>query len=136
MLVSTKGRYALRLMADIAQHCEESPVPLKDVSERQGVSVKYLEQLVRPLANAGLLESVRGQRGGYVLAKPAAEIPVGDILRAAEGGIAPVQCLEAGAGECPRASVCTTLDFWRGLDAVIAEYVDGYTLEDILEQGC
>lgn len=132
MLVSTKGRYALRLMADVAQHCENAPVPLKDVSERQNVSAKYLEQLVRPLANAGLLESVRGQRGGYVLARPVEDITAGDILRAAEGGIAPVQCLGEGAGECPMAGECITISFWQGLDNVISKYVDGYTLRDLI----
>lgn len=134
MLVSTKGRYALRLMADIAQHGQEGPVSLKDVSERQDLSVKYLEQLVRPLASAGLLESIRGQRGGYVLVRPAAEISAGDVLRAAEGGISPVHCLEEGAETCPRADSCVTLGFWRGLDEAIGEYVDGYSVADFLTE--
>lgn len=136
MLVSTKGRYALRLMMDVALNCGNSPVPLKDVSERQGLSIKYLEQLVRPLASAGLLESIRGQHGGYILGANPADISTGDILRAAEGDVAPIYCLEEGAEECPRANKCATLGFWQGLDSVINEYIDNYTLEKLITSTC
>ena len=132
MLVSTKGRYALRLMVCVAQAGVEGKVALREVSEREDISLKYLEQLVRPLMQAGLLRGVRGKGGGYVLAKPADEIRAGDILRAAEGTTAPVACLDLEEGmACPRAGECTTVRFWAGLDDVIERYVDGVTLADL-----
>lgn len=136
MLVSTKGRYALRLMTDIATNCAEGPVSLKEIAERQDVSMKYLEQLVRPLASSNLLVSIRGQHGGYTLARPAEEISAGDILRSAEGDVAPVHCLEENAEACPRANTCTTLNFWQGLDKTISSYIDGYSLQDLIDQRC
>ena len=131
MLISSKGRYALRLMIYIAAFGdEEGKIALREVAEREGISLKYLEQLVRPLMHAGLLTSVRGKGGGYMLARPAEEVRAGDILRAAEGTTAPVAC-EGIAGDCARADLCSTVRFWTGLDEAIERYVDGVTLADL-----
>lgn len=132
MLVSTKGRYALRLMVCVAQVGAEGKVALREVSEREDISLKYLEQLARPLVQAGLLRSVRGKGGGYALAQEPAAIRAGDVLRAVEGSTAPVACLDLQEGmACPRAGECTTVRFWAGLDEVIERYVDGVTLADL-----
>lgn len=134
MLISTKGRYALRMviaLAKLEDSCK-APVSLKDIAEAECVSMKYLEQLARCLTSAEIIQSVRGKYGGYQLAHPASEIPVGDILRAAEGSTAPVSCLEGGV-ECPRENVCTTVSFWRGLDEVIENYIDSVFLSDLLK---
>ena len=132
MLVSTKGRYALRLMVCVAQAGAEGKVALREVSEREDISLKYLEQLARPLVQAGLLRSVRGNGGGYALAQEPAAIRAGDVLRAVEGSTAPVACLDLQEGmACPRAGECTTVRFWAGLDEVIERYVDGVTLADL-----
>ena len=134
MVISTRGRNALRLMLDIAQQPGESPVSLSSVSERQLISTKYLEQIVSPLVKAGLLTSVRGANGGYLLARPAEQITTGDILRTGEGNLAPVACLLTDE-ECPRASACDTLPFWKGLDDAITAYIDSVTLADLVEGG-
>ena len=132
MLVSTKGRYALRLMVLIARKGSEGKVSLREASEDEGISLKYLEQLVRPLVRAGLLRSVRGKGGGYVLAGDPGKIRAGDVLRAVEGTTAPVACLELDVAEaCPRRAECATVGFWLGLDRVIEDYVDGVTLRDL-----
>lgn len=134
MLVSTKGRYALRLMVCVAQRAHDGKMSLREVAEREGISVKYLEQLARPLVRAGLLASVRGKGGGYRLAKEPADIRAGDVLRAVEGSTSPVACLALEQGQgCPRSESCTTVRFWAGLDGVIEEYVDGVTLADLAE---
>ena len=134
MRISTKGRYALRLMLDIARHGEGGFVPLRDIAGRQDISMKYLEQIVSQLCKAGYLKSVRGPQGGYKLARPAREYTAGEILRAAEGSLCPVSCIEEDAEKCPRYDTCETAGFWAGLRAVIDRYVDGVTLED-LESG-
>lgn len=133
MVISTKGRYALRLMLDIAMQGGESPVPLHDIADRQGISFKYLEQIVPPLTKAGYLKSVRGANGGYLLTKDPAEITTGDILRAGEGNLAPVACLANDDIECPRADLCITLPFWKGLDDAITAYIDSVTLADLVK---
>ena len=131
MLISSKGRYALRLMIYIAAFGdEEGKIALREVAEREGISLKYLEQLVRPLMAAGLLRSVRGKGGGYMLARPADEVCAGDILRAAEGDTAPVAC-DGLEGACGRSDLCSTVRFWAGLEAAIDEYVDGVTLAEL-----
>ena len=132
MLVTTKGRYAMRMMVYIAGFPEGEKVALRHVSEAESISLKYLEQLAHSLVNAGLLTSVRGHGGGYVLGKPAEEITAGEILRAVEGTTVPVACaaLEKG-GECPRERVCSTISFWAGLDDVIERYVDNVTLAEL-----
>ena len=131
MLISSKGRYALRLMIYIAAFGGlERRIALREVAEREGISLKYLEQLVRPLMQAGLLRSVRGKGGGYELGRDASEIRAGDILRAAEGDRAPVAC-EGLEGACGRAKLCSTVQFWTGLENAIDTYVDSVTLEDL-----
>ncbi|MBS7407305.1 MAG: RrF2 family transcriptional regulator [Coriobacteriales bacterium] len=133
MVISTKGRYALRLMLDIAMQDGTSPVPLHDIAERQGVSFKYLEQIVPPLSKAGFLKSVRGANGGYLLTRDPSEITTGDILRAGEGNLAPVACLASDEIDCPRADLCVTLPFWKGLDEAITAYIDSVTLADLVK---
>ena len=133
MLVSTKGRYGLRMMIDIARHQGfTDKVSLREIGERQGISAKYLEQLARSLCNAGLLQGSRGQGGGYVLSRPSRCITAGEILRATEGSTAPVSCLAEGDNHCERQPDCETAAFWVGLDKMIAAYVNGYTLEDLV----
>lgn len=131
MKISTKGRYAVRLMLDIAQHSNGENISLKDVSKRQDISLKYLEQIVNMLSKAGLLKSQRGSQGGYKLLRKPEEYTIGDILRVTEGDLAPVACLEDGADECQRIDVCPTIKLWRGLHATINEYLDGITLADL-----
>ena len=126
MLISSKGRYALRLMIYIAALGDaEGKIALREVADRERISQKYLEQLVRPLMKAGLLKSVRGKGGGYMMAKDPAEVRAGDILRAVEGSTAPVAC-DGIDNSCTRSDLC-----WRGLDDVIEKYVDGVTLADL-----
>ena len=132
MMVSTKGRYALRMMIDTAEHSEDGRVTIKDISERQGISVKYLEQIVPNLKRSGLLRSERGSGGGYSLTKAPEQYTVGEILRAIEGKLAPVACLEDETNQCKRKSLCKTLGFWQGLYNVIDDYVDSVTLQDFL----
>lgn len=129
MRISTKGRYALRTMIYIAEQDEGATITLRGISEAQGISVKYLEQLVAPLVSAGLLQGHRGARGGYSLKKPASQITAGDIIRASESSVAPVACLEDDFGICPRRDECETIDFWKGLDDVIESYLESVTLE-------
>ena len=131
MLVTTKGRYAMRLMVYIASFPDRK-VALREVAENEGISFKYLEQLAHSMVESGLLKSVRGHGGGYLLARNASEIRAGDVLRAAEGTTVPVSCtaLEEG-GSCPRENLCSTVEFWAGLDKVIEDYVDGATLADL-----
>lgn len=133
MLVSTKGRYALRIMIDLAQHEGEGFAILMDVARRQEISEKYLESIVNSLAKAGLVKAQRGRGGGYCLAKPAAEYTVGEIIRQAEGHIAPVACLKTGESECEKASACLTLPLWQELDRRTNEYLDQVTLEDLVK---
>ena len=133
MKVSTKGRYALRMMIDIAEHSDNEWIPIKDISERQGISIKYLEQIVTNLTRAGLLRSGRGSGGGYMLTKAPDQYAVGEILRAIEGKMAPVACLEDEINQCERRNLCKTLGFWTGLYKVIGNYIDSVTLQDFLK---
>ena len=133
MKVSTKGRYALRMMIDIAEHNENERVTIKEISERQGVSIKYLEQIVPNLTRAGLLHGERGSGGGYMLTKAPEQYTVGGILRAIEGKLAPVACLESDTNICERSGQCKTLAFWTGLYEVIDNYVESVTLQDFLD---
>ena len=128
MKFSTKDRYALLLMVELASATPGEYLPLKAVSDNQGISVKYLEQIVAPLSKAGLVESGRGSQGGYRLSRPAAQITAGDILRAVEGEIVPVPCLATSAESCPHRE---TLGFWEGLNQVINQYIDSATLEKL-----
>lgn len=132
MKISTRGRYALRLMIDLAQNGKDGYVPLRDVAQRQGISAKYLEQIVPMLVRAGLVRSIRGNSGGYRLASEPENISAGDILRAAEGSLAPIACLDDN--DCPKRDECCTISFWSGLDSVITEYVDGFRLSELAER--
>ncbi|MBP3216857.1 MAG: Rrf2 family transcriptional regulator [Lachnospiraceae bacterium] len=134
MRISTKGRYALRLMLDLAIHNTGEYISLKDISARQNITVKYLEQIVTGLTRAGFLRSQRGNSGGYRLAKKPEDYTVGEILRAMEGSLEPIACLDDEVNQCPRSGECLTLPFWKGLSDVIREYVDGTTLQDLKEQ--
>ncbi|MBU5627574.1 Rrf2 family transcriptional regulator [Oscillibacter sp. MSJ-2] len=132
MKISTKGRYALRLMMDIAVHSNGEMVALKDVARRQEISVKYLEQIVGLLSKAGFLRSSRGPQGGYRLSRRPEEYTVGEILRLTEGNLAPVSCLEDEENQCSRCRQCGTLDFWTGLYRTVNSYIDRYTLADLV----
>ncbi len=134
MKISTKGRYALRVMLDLAVNNTGEYIALKDVASRQGITVKYLEQVINLLKKAGYVISYRGNNGGYKLAKAPSEYKVGDILRVAEGSLAPVACLDTGTVVCDRASICPTLKFWIGLDKAVSDYVDSYTLQMLLDE--
>ena len=134
MKISTKGRYALRIMLDIAMHDDGKFIPLKDIAKRQELTVKYLEQIISLLNKAGYLQSLRGNAGGYRLIKRPDEDIVGDILRITEGDLAPIACLKENNKICLRRNDCLTLPFWQGLDKVIKEYVDGITLQDLITQ--
>lgn len=134
MKISTKGRYALRLMVDLAEHKDNGFIALKDVAKRQNISKKYLEQIVPVLNGAGLLATNRGNRGGYKLAKEPKEYTVGDILRITEGSIAPVSCLDSDVNPCERKNFCQTLYVWEGLYKVVNEYLDGITVQDIVDR--
>ena len=131
MKISTRGRYALRFMIDLAQHKQDEFIPLKDISKRQAISIKYLEQITSLLSKYGLLQSVRGPQGGYKLARPTNQYTVGEILRITEGDLAPVSCLEANATGCSRQSICATIKLWEGLGKVINAYLDGITLDQL-----
>lgn len=134
MIVSTKGRYALRVMIDLAeQHKNKNErVPLKEIAERQEISQKYIEAIMTILSKKGLVDAVHGKGGGYSLNKKPEEYKVGDILRLTEGSLSPVACLEKGAPECPRKSVCKTLPLWTKLDELVEGYLDSVTLADLM----
>jgi len=134
MKISTKGRYALRMLYDLAIHQDEGYISLKDIAERQNISKKYLEQIVPLLNRSGILKTNRGNHGGYLLAQKPDSLSVGDILRATEGSLAPVSCLEFDPNECPRAADCSTLFIWEGLYKTVSEYLDGISLQDIIDR--
>lgn len=134
MKISTKGRYALRMMVDLAVHDEGEFISLRSVAERQNVSMKYMEQIVSQLTKAGFLLSIRGPQGGYKLARAPEKYTVGEILRVTEGGLAPVSCLEISPNRCMRAENCSTLGFWEDFYATITNFIDGVTLEDLVKQ--
>ncbi|MDE6747052.1 MAG: Rrf2 family transcriptional regulator [Oscillospiraceae bacterium] len=133
MKISTKGRYALRMLLDLAQHSAAGYVALKDIAERQNISKKYLEQIVPLLNKSGLLRTNRGYQGGYMLSKSAEQYTVGEILRVTEGNLCPVACLQYEKNDCPRASECMTLFVWEGLYKTITDYLDGLSLQDIID---
>ena len=134
MMISTRGRYALRVMIDLAEHIDEGYIPLQTIAKRQGISEKYLESIISVLSKAGLVDGLRGKGGGYRLNRPAADYSVGQILRLTEGSLAPVTCLESEENPCPRAGQCTTLPMWEKLDALINDYLDSVSLADLLAQ--
>ena len=134
MLISTKGRYALRVMIDLAGRRSGEYIPLKEIAQRQEISEKYLEAIIKILEKGRLLSGMRGKGGGYKLTNSPEQYTVGAILRLTEESLAPVACLEQGAAPCPRAAACRTLPVWQGLDRVISEYLDNITLSDLLRQ--
>ncbi len=134
MKISTKGRYALRMLLDLAEHQNDGFIALKDIAVRQNIFKKYLEQIVPILNKSDFLRTNRGFQGGYQLAKSPEKYTVGEILRLTEGSLSPVACLEHDPIECERKGECATLPVWQGLYRVISEYLDGITLQDILDQ--
>lgn len=132
MKISTKGRYALRVMIDLASNDNGKYISLNDIAKRQEISNKYLEQIIALLNKAGYLDVARGQSGGYRLSKKPKEYIVGDILRATEGDLAPIYCLTE-EGSCTRKNDCKTYLFWKGLDDTINEYINSKTLEDLIK---
>ncbi|MBO5199613.1 MAG: Rrf2 family transcriptional regulator [Lachnospiraceae bacterium] len=134
MKISTKGRYALRMLLDLADNPNNGFVALKDIADRQNISKKYLEQIVPLLNRPDILQTNRGHQGGYRLAKDPEQYTVGEILRITEGSLAPVACLENTPNQCERCENCITLPVWEGLHKVISEYLDNITLQDILDQ--
>lgn len=134
MKISTKGRYALRMLLDLAEHKEHGYIALKDIAKRQEISKKYLEQIVPMLNRSNILQTNRGFQGGYKLAREPREYTVGDILRITEGSLAPVACLTQEPNQCIRSGECATLSMWQGLYRVINEYLDSITLQDLLDK--
>ena len=131
--ISTKGRYALRMLLDLAEHQNTGFVPLKEIAERQRISKKYLEQIIPLFNRSDMLLTNRGAQGGYMLARQPAQYTVGEILRLTEGTLVPVACAQNPA-QCDRSADCATLPVWQGLSRVINQYLDGITLQDILDQ--
>jgi len=134
MLISTKGRYALRVMLELAQGEPGECMPLPVIAQRQGISEKYLESIIAVLARAGLVEGQRGKGGGYRLSRELKDYSVGEIVRLTEGSLAPVSCLEGGENPCPRACKCETLFMWENLETLINNYLDGVSLEDLVHE--
>ena len=133
MKISTKGRYALRMMLDLATYNTGEPVVLKDIAKRQDISEKYLEQIISILNKAQFVRSIRGAQGGYVLRRAPEEYTVGEILRLTEGSLAPVACLDEDADECERRSQCATIYVWEKLNKAISDVVDNITLADLVD---
>ena len=134
MLISTRGRYALRILTDLAENENGGTVTLREAAARQQISEKYLESIVKDLVRGRLVEGTRGKGGGYRLARPAEEIGVLEVLRLTEGTLAPVACLAEGSDPCPRAENCRTLPLWEGLDKAVRDYLGGWTLRDLMKE--
>ena len=135
MRISTKGRYALRIMLDLAQHSSQGLVALREISERQHITPKYMESIMALLLRNNLVQSLRGKTGGYRLTREPAEYGLYEILSTAEGGLAPVHCLAMDENECPIRQTCLTIPVWEGLHQVIEDYLSGITLQTLLDQG-
>ena len=133
MMISTRGRYALRVMIDLAERGSGGYTPMKDIAERQGLSLKYLERILPVPAKNEIVEGVQGKGGGYRLCRPPADYTMGEILRLTEGSLAPVSCMECGSEPCDRAADCRTRPLWHGLDKVINDYLDSVTLADLMK---
>lgn len=133
-MISTRGRYAVRILLDLAEHADGALIPMKEVAARQGISLKYIERIMPALRNSGLIESTHGIGGGYRLAKPPETVTLWEILSLAEGDLAPVACLETGAEPCGRAQICKTLPVWQGYYALTKDYFSNLTLADLLKQ--
>lgn len=133
-MISTRGRYALRVMIDLAEHAADGYVPMKDVAARQGISLKYMEKILPVLAKNHIVDGIQGRGGGYRLSRRPKEYTLGEILRLTEGSLAPVACLECGTPDCDRAADCPTLPVWTELDRRVNEYLDSVTLADLLKK--
>ncbi len=133
-MISTRSRYALRVMIDLAEHAGGF-IPMKEVAARQGISLKYLEQIMPALSKSGLVEGIHGKGGGYRLTRSPEEYTAGEILRVTEGDLAPVACLACGAEPCARSESCKTVPLWRGFQALTNDYFDGVTLASLAESG-
>ena len=133
MFVSTRGRYALRVIIDIAENSDDNYIPLKDVVVRQGISQKYLESIMTDLSKAGLLDALHGKGGGYKLSKKPEEIKVIDILNITELDLAPISCLNSNAEPCDKAFECRTLPMWKGLNDLISNYFNGISIRDLMK---
>lgn len=133
-MISTKGRYALRIMVDLAMHDGDAPVSVREIAERQDISGKYMEQIISVLTRAGLLRSVRGAQGGYHLAKTPEEITVGMILRATEGDLAPAECVASATHSCERSGVCPSQTVFRKVYSAINDVIDGVMLRDLMPE--
>ena len=131
MMISTKGRYALRVLVDMAEHQGEGYIPLKEIAARQEISEKYLESIVKELVKARVLEGLRGKGGGYRMVGSPDQYTAGEIIRLMEGSLAPVACLEKGGAPCPRAAQCRTLSLWQGLNDLVNDYLDRFTIADL-----
>ncbi len=132
MMISTRGRYALRVLLDLAQHSDEEYIPMKEVAARQELSLKYIERIMPVLVKNGYAEGVHGKGGGYRLGKDPSDVRVGDILRLTEGDLAPVSCMECTDGGCERADSCLTRPMWTRFQQIVNDYFDGITLNDLL----
>ena len=132
MMISTRGRYALRVMVDLAAQNTDRYIPLKEIADRQEISEKYLESILKILVKNGLLEGMRGKGGGYRLTRPPEAYSVGSVLRLTEDGLAPVACLNGEENLCHRRDFCSTLPMWRKLDSLISEFLDSVTLSDLM----
>ncbi|MBQ8239119.1 MAG: Rrf2 family transcriptional regulator [Oscillospiraceae bacterium] len=133
MMISTRGRYCLRVMIDLAEHQGDGYIRMKDVAERQGISLKYLEKILPVLAKNNIVDGIQGKGGGYRLSRAPEDYTLGEILRLTEGTLAPVSCLECGAAPCDRAADCRTLPVWTELDRRINDYLDSVTLADLIK---
>lgn len=131
MMISTKGRYALRVLIDLAEQGKQGYVPLKEIAKRQGISQKYLESIMTVFSKADYVEALHGKGGGYRLNRPPAEYKVGDLLRLIEGTLAPVSCLECGAKPCENAAECRTLPMWTKLNDIVTDYLDNVSIADL-----
>ena len=130
-MISTKGRYALRVLIDLAEQDSNSPVPLKDIARRQGISVKYLQHIAKLLVDRELLVGTSGKSGGYLMTRSPEECSVAEVLAAAEGTLAPVACLACETADCDRQETCKTLPMWRKFEAMTQEFFDGVTIADL-----
>ena len=135
MMISTRGRYALRVLVDLAEHQGEGYMTLREVAQRQDISEKYLESIVKTLVRSEMVEGLRGKGGGYRLAKAPEQLNVREILLLMEGTLAPVACLEECSKPCEKMSACRTLKLWRGLDQVVQEYLNRFTVADLMARG-
>lgn len=133
MIVSTRGRYALRVLVEMAEHSPDERIPLKEISEKQEISQKYMESIMTLLSKNGFVDAIHGKGGGYMLNRKPEEYRVGDILRLTEGTLAPVACLEKDADKCPKENVCRTVGMWRKLDDLIETYLDSVTIADLMK---